>query len=180
MVSYCEPHLNIMSTCGKVAPADRHHLEDHLPQEILQTTTIFPSATGNSLDTQIKQLQLTGVAPESFSYLAPLELYRYEKPYLSRLPCLNGLKRTNIASQNYPVTVFDVSGHEELFTLSESGFQFSKFPVQINSWTDSSVCSTYMPMLSEWLKQQLNCERVFLYAYNVSCRRFATFEAILS
>jgi len=158
----------------------RHHLEEPLPQEIPQATTIFPSATCSSLDTQLKQSQLAGVVPESFCYLAPLALYHYEKPYLSRLPCLNGLKRTNIASQNYPVTVFDVSGHEELFTLSESGFQFSKFPVQINSWTDSSVCSTYMPMLSKWLKQQLNCQRVFLYAYNVSCGRLATFEAISS
>jgi len=113
------------------------------------------------------RLQLPKVVPEAFNYLAPLTLYHSEKPYLSRLPFLEGLKRTNIVGQSYPVTIYNVGGREQFFHLEASGFEFLKFPVQTTTWTDDYVRSEYMPLLSSWLKDHFHCGSVLLYAYNV-------------
>jgi hypothetical protein len=105
--------------------------------------------------------------PASFHYLSPLKLYSHQKPYLSRLPFLKGLKRTNIVGQSYPMTIFDVSGHEDSFTLEKSGFQFLPLQFHASTWTDQSVQSEYIPMLSKWLKGHFACDEVFVYAFNV-------------
>ena len=128
----------------------------------------FSSTPNVNLDEQFSRLQLVGVAPKTFNYLAPLELYLYQKPYLSRLPCLENLKRTNIIGESYSVTIYNVCGNEDFFTLEESGFQFLRLPAQIVSWTDHAVRSDYLPMLSRWLKDFFSCDRVLIYAYNVS------------
>jgi hypothetical protein len=113
-------------------------------------------------------MNLQLVTCDEFHFLVPLDLYRTEKPYLSRLPCGTNLARTNIVTERHTIKVFDVSGHESFFTLEESGFQFAKSPIRMQQWTDSSVCSEYIPKLEEWLIQHLNCSGVFIYAYNVS------------
>ena len=138
---------------------------------INQSTSQGCSSTPNvNLDEQLSRLQLVRVALKTFNYLAPIDLYLYQKPYLSRLPCLDNLKRTNIVGQSYSVTVYNICGNEDSFTLEESGFQFLKLPAQITSWTDHSVRSNYLPMLSVWLKELFSCDRVLIYAYNVSSR----------
>jgi hypothetical protein len=135
-----------------------------------------PFEFSNYLDEQINRLKLPSVTPKSFPHLAPLKLYHSEKPYLSRLPYMPELKRTNIITENHPITIFDVSGNESFFKLDESGFEFAKSPIRMQQWNDSSVCSEYIPRLKEWLKQHLNCSGVFIYAYNVSHRSLRTCE----
>lgn len=117
----------------------------------------------------IKALTMPYVTPVVFPYLAPSELYRFEKPYLSRLPYAAELKRTNIITESHPVRIFSVSGNEEYFILDECGFQFAKSPIQLQQWDERSVRSEYIPRMTDWLKSYLNCQRIFIYAYNVSC-----------
>ena len=124
----------------------------------------------NRLDSQIRRAGLKAVTSTSFNYLAPLAIYRSEKPYLSRLPSLPGLIRTNIVGRSHTVHIHEVSGNEQLFTLDQSGFEFTQFPAPIQDWTDSNVCETYIPKLADWLRGYLNCARVYIYAYNVSCQ----------
>lgn len=119
------------------------------------------------LEDYLKSAQLETVIPESFNYLAPIPLYRSEKPYLSRLPFCEGLKRTNIVGQSYSVEIFNVAGREEHFLLETSGFQFLRFPIPATSWTQDYVRSDYIPLLSRWLKGHFNCDEVLIYAYNV-------------
>lgn len=104
------------------------------------------------------------------NYLAPLELYLEQKPYHCRLPLIDGLKRSNLAMQSYPVTIEDISGKEDNFTLERSGFQFLKFPVEISSWSDSVVVTEYIPAISSWLKEYFQSERALVYSYNVSAK----------
>ncbi len=168
------PVGDINSTCSStVAPSNTNSrsLGQSPALRINQSTSQDFSSTPNiNLDEQLSRLQLVRVAPKTFNYLAPIDLYIYQKPYLSRLPCLDNLKRTNIVGQSYSVTVHNICGNEDLFTLEESGFQFLKLPAQMVSWTDHSVRSMYLPMLSVWLKEFFSCDRVLVYAYNVSSR----------
>lgn len=125
------------------------------------------------LDEQIRKLNLPTVRPEQFHHLAPLELYRRQKPYKCQLPesCFGGFKMHNLVSQSYPVTIADITGHESLFSLAVSGFEFAKCPLAVQDWSDACVSSEYLPRLVEWLKGRLGCRDVFCYAYNVRpCR----------
>jgi hypothetical protein len=102
----------------------------------------------------------------TFSYLAPLALYKSEKPYLSRLPSLPGLTRTNIVAKSYDVKVQEISGKEKDFLLDDCGFEFAKFPCEITQWSDAIAQSYYLPALGVWLEAHLKA-RVYIYAYNV-------------
>ncbi len=75
---------------------------------------------------------------------------------------------SNLVTKHYPVSIYDVSGNEELFTLAKSGFEFTKCPVPMREWTDRFMTEEYNPKLENWLKEYLNCESVFIYSYNVS------------
>lgn len=113
-------------------------------------------------------MKLPYVTPGSFPHLVPSKRYDIEKPYLSRLPYSPSLKRTNIVTQSNSLNVYDVSGNEKFFKLEESGFEFVKSPIRMQEWNDLSVNAEYIPRLKQWLKQHLDCSRVFIYAYNVS------------
>jgi hypothetical protein len=123
----------------------------------------------DELDEQFRNLILPKVFPKSFNHLAPLELYQKEKPYKCQLPeaCFPGLKMHNLVSQSYHVGIADVTGHEDMFSLAISGFEFATCPISIEEWSDDSVSAQYLPGLAQWLKQCTGCRDVFCYAYNV-------------
>lgn len=114
--------------------------------------------------------QITGlpkIQVDSFKYLAPLDIYKTEKPFFSQLPCGTQLPRTNLVESNHPVEIHDICGKESLFKLDEAGFQFMQVPTRISEWTDESVQAEYLPELSAWLKESFSCEEVFIYNYNL-------------
>jgi hypothetical protein len=104
---------------------------------------------------------------DSFKYLAPLELYKIEKPFFSQLPCGTQLQRTNLVESNHHVEIHDICGKESLLKLDEAGFQFMQLPTRVSEWTDESVQAEYLPELSASLKEFFSCEKVFIYNYNV-------------
>jgi hypothetical protein len=112
-------------------------------------------------------MRLPKIQVDSITYLAPLKLYDTEKPYFSQLPCGTKLPRTNLVESDHRVEVRDVCGKEDLFKLDETGFQFVHLPTRISEWTDESVQSEYLPDISSWLKEYLQCEKVYIYNYNV-------------
>lgn len=116
----------------------------------------------------IADLSLSCVQPNSFTYLSPSEIYTREKPYYSRLPFLNSLKRTNVVGKSYQgVQIFDVSKREEFFRLDESGFEYVKAPVSTDAWTDAFVREEYLPQMAQWLESRFSCKKAHIYAYNV-------------
>lgn len=117
----------------------------------------------------ILNMQLARIYPSSFNYLAPLQIYSSEKPYHSRIPFPDNVKRTNIEVQSYDITIFDIRGKENLFTLEQSGFRYLHLPTNISHWTDQIVLSEYLPFISNWLKIYFDSRRVLVYTYNV-CR----------
>jgi len=137
----------------------------------IQRQTLVPTGRvshRNELDQLIQTLQLKSVPSGEISFLAFANIYHTEKPYLSRLPSGTNLPRTNLVTSNHQIDVFEISGHESSFALAKSGFEYATSSVQMQQWDDFSVCSEYIPKMESWLQEYLNCERVFIYAYNVS------------
>ncbi|KAH9207069.1 hypothetical protein DL95DRAFT_314382, partial [Leptodontidium sp. 2 PMI_412] len=119
------------------------------------------------MEISLRDLNLKSVQSAGMSFLAPLDIYQIDKPYLSRLPSGTSLPRTNIITSDHRVEVFDLSGHESSFLLADSGFEFTKSPVRMRQWNDSSVCSQYIQQMEIWLKDHFKCAQVLIYAYNV-------------
>ncbi len=121
------------------------------------------------LDEQFRGLNLPSVRPKSFNHLSPEDVYQADKPYKCQLPedCFPGFEMHNLRSTPYPVSIADVTGHEALFSLPVSGFEFARCPLAVQSWSDECVMSEYLPSLVEWLKRRLGCREVYCYAYNV-------------
>ncbi|KAF2177442.1 hypothetical protein K469DRAFT_807586 [Zopfia rhizophila CBS 207.26] len=132
-------------------------------------------------DELIKRLHLTSVTPNEFNYLAGLETYRREKPYYSRLPLVNGLKRTNVIGQSYgDVKIFDVTGSEHAFQLEQSSFEYVKVPVHTKEWSDVFVREEYLPSMVEWLRIRFDCKKVHIYAYNVTASTHKNGQLLLT
>jgi hypothetical protein len=136
-------------------------------EKIPTPSQIAPTYSVTSLDNKIRDLKLIGVTPQSFNYLAPLGIYCHQKPYHSRLPFPYGVSGSNIATKSFPVTIFDIRGNEDLFTLEHSGFRFLDLPVNISNWTDDTVVSEYLPLMSTWLKSYFESKKVLIYNYSV-------------
>lgn len=122
-----------------------------------------------ALDDEFRGLNLPTVEPEAFHHLAPQALYQSDKPYKCQLPkdCFPGFKMHNLLSKSYRVSIADIAGHEDRFSLAVSGFEFAKCPIAVQSWSDANVSSVYLPGLVSWLKERLGRRDVFCYAYNV-------------
>ncbi|PMD40612.1 hypothetical protein L207DRAFT_582798 [Hyaloscypha variabilis F] len=132
------------------------------PQSVLTQV----AKASSDVDDLIRKCKLHTADPSVFHFLIPLNLYKTEKPYLSRLPSGTELPRTNIRTESQVLKVFDVSGYEPHFTLERSGFQYAKSPIRMEHWNDSSVCSEYIPKVEAWLVKHLKCSDAFVYAYN--------------
>ena len=120
------------------------------------------------LDNLIHILQLPSVRPNLFGFLAPLDIYDREKPYKYQVPGFEAVGRTNVESTHRPVTIYDISSSENFFNLAESGFCFTRCPVQIESWAGNKAEENYISKLSAWLKDLMKCESVLVYDYQVS------------
>jgi hypothetical protein len=139
--------------------------------ELSDSDSDFDLSSASTTDISDLVAKLPKVQGATITYLAPLELYKTQKPYFSQLPCGTALARTNLVESDHPVEVRDISGKEDMFELDETGFQFMHLPTNISDWTDESVQSEYLPDISAWLKEHFKCKNVFIYNYNV--RRFS-------
>jgi len=75
---------------------------------------------------------------------------------------------SNIATENYPVPIHDISGHEKSFRLDVSGFQFYDCPISVGEWNDQAITESYLPALRDWAVTLLGGDSGLVYSYNVS------------
>jgi hypothetical protein len=121
------------------------------------------------LDELIRRSNLPST-PTGLYYLAPLDIYRREKVFRLQVPRLHGIQTSNLAVSNYQVPIYDVSDHDSIFKLDESGFEYTKCDVEVKGWTDEYIQTDYLPQLLDWLKKYLGCQSstiVIPYSYNV-------------
>lgn len=116
-----------------------------------------PSRGANELEVQI-----------NIRHLAPLTLYRTEKPYLSRLPQIVGFDRTNIVDNEYRVTLQNVISNAQRYSLDVAGFEYRVIPFPITVWDDNVITEHYIPCVQKWLTNALGADYVTIYAFNVN------------
>jgi hypothetical protein len=121
------------------------------------------------LDLEIHKQSFPSVVTNDMYHLAPLQLYQRVKPYKCHLPTslFPNFQMTNLLTKPYSVTIFNIAGFEHLFTLAQSGFEFARFPVNVQQWTDQTVKAIYLPTLAQWLKKRYGALDVHFYTYNV-------------
>ncbi|KAI4270162.1 MAG: hypothetical protein L6R38_007213 [Xanthoria sp. 2 TBL-2021] len=94
-------------------------------------------------------------------YLEPSELYASEKPYFVSFPVdgIEGATQSNIKqSQHSNINVSDIRGHEEDFTLDNTGFEFSRFDSKF-TYADfdnfDSIKDAYFEEVATFLRTRL-------------------------
>ncbi|GFF30885.1 hypothetical protein IFM61606_10607, partial [Aspergillus udagawae] len=130
------------------------------------------------IDSEIKQLRLPGTQVKGFNYLLWSPRYLFEKPFHSRLPLLDCLKRNNVQSKAYVVTIHDLSGCEDQFNLATSGFHFLRCPIDMEDWTDKCIRDKYLPSMQDWLQKYFSCEQAHVYTYNVILQSVITHSSL--
>lgn len=156
--SWSDDAASVSSTSDNRPPLDESSVRD---------SCVCRSSQTKLLDADMNKRGFKTVFPALLYYLAPLSKYHTEKPYLSRLPSLPGFVRTNIVGCEKVVQIHEATGHEDLFTLDSSGFEFAKWSFSLAPWTEACVRNLYLPSLCQWLKSYLLCSDVHVYAYNV-------------
>ncbi|GFF57829.1 hypothetical protein IFM46972_10915 [Aspergillus udagawae] len=123
----------------------------------------------NEIDQNLRVLGLRSCDVTGFNYLDWSPRYRIEKPFHSRLPVLDCLSRSNVATKAYTVPVHDVAGFEDYFSLAISGFQFIVCPSGMVEWSDAEIQRLYLPSMRLWLQEHFQASFVYIYSYNLRC-----------
>lgn len=138
--------------------------------EALQAPTAQPPQRFTSNSVELESLRLETITLQDFRCLADLDLYKPENPLHSRLPYLNGLKRTNIAGQSHQnVSNSDISQSSYSFFLDRSSFEYIEAPVNLAQYTHDMVEFEYLPRMSKWPRDHYRCRKAYVYTYNVRC-----------
>lgn len=83
---------------------------------------------------------------------------------------------SNVEHEAYPHEVTDIRGHERLFSLDKSGFEFVQDPIpdeliqQIRNNEDEEIEEKYYPKIEELLKKHTGADRVFIFDHTVRRR----------
>lgn len=94
--------------------------------------------------------------------------HEQEKPYTFRVPLSpESLLQSNFDGAWSQIMLTDARGHEDLFTLDRDGFEWITHTCQVNVLEHSVDFSVhaYMNEMSEFLRQYLDAQEVFIYDY---------------
>ena len=123
-------------------------------------------------------------------YLKPLELYQNVKPYHINIPASalpTGLQCNEESAPYHNVLVRNLRGHEEDFSLDNSGFQVFghkrsslkerqsaqevNLALQEDEYNDSDIVrQKYYSAIEKFVKQMLGAERVVAFTHDVHDR----------
>ncbi|KAI8652086.1 hypothetical protein NCS56_01425400 [Fusarium sp. Ph1] len=98
--------------------------------------------------------------------------YKTEKPYYSNVPFTEtDAPSTNVVSKKSCVTLHDIRGNENIFSLDVHGFELIKHPLDFDQWQDGhKVVRDVYPGIIELLKGQLG-EDVRVVVFDHTLRR---------
>lgn len=133
----------------------------------------FTSWLGQSSLASTDTLEL-GALPKrevSLEFLDDLDpMYKTEKPYYSNVPFTEtDAPSTNVISKKSRVTLHDIRGSEDLFSLDVHGFESIKHSLDFEQWQDGhKVVQDVYPKIIELLKRQLGEDvRVVVFDHTV-------------
>ncbi|KAE8404376.1 hypothetical protein BDV37DRAFT_282925 [Aspergillus pseudonomiae] len=150
-------------TASMIAPDLKRTPVNDQEEELEQRTRC------NEIDQKLRVLGLPSCEVTGFNYLDWSPKYQIEKPFHSRLPVLDCLSRSNVATKAYTVPVYNIAGFEGYFSLAISGFQFIVCPSGMVEWSDAEVQRLYLPRMRLWLQEHFKASFVYIYSYNLRC-----------
>ncbi|KAI0357451.1 hypothetical protein OH77DRAFT_102370 [Trametes cingulata] len=106
----------------------------------------------------------------TLNYYAPLD-DSTELPYFYAWPQAER-PRTNVGSEPHPVVVHDARGHEDEYTLDDSGFQFVKWPSKETTFDDDErIKNEYYTETEELLNKVTGAKRVLIFDHTIRRRK---------
>jgi hypothetical protein len=105
-------------------------------------------------------------------YMKPQSLYEKEKPYFLNVPVEEGsdLAQTNVNYTRISVSVTDIRGQQDKFTLDEHGFQLRTFHSKL-SYDDfddpKKLTSLFYPEVQAFLRASLGATDALTFDYQV-------------
>jgi hypothetical protein len=108
-------------------------------------------------------------------YMKPQPLYEKEKPYFLNVPVDDGgdLAQTNVGYTRIPVSVTDIRGQQDKFTLDKHGFQLGTFHSKLNydDFADTKkLTSLFYAEVQRFLRSSLGATDVLTFDYQVRAR----------
>ncbi|KAG0640046.1 hypothetical protein HOY80DRAFT_885307 [Tuber brumale] len=136
--------------------------------EMITTTTV----KGSDYDKVVK-LKEPNTVQTNLWYLKPGFT---AKPTFVSVTVPGVFESSNVEHEAYPHEVTDVRGHERLFSLDKSGFEFVHNAVpdeiiqHIRNNEDEEIERKYYPKIEELLKKHTGADRVFIFDHTVRKR----------
>ena len=105
-------------------------------------------------------------------YLAPLPIYKTEKPFFLNIPVhrIEGARQTNVTHIARNITFMDIRGHEASFSLDTSGFETCEMSTKLSydDFLDPQIIQqVYFEEIAQVLKNTTGAEEVLLWDYQV-------------
>ena len=107
-------------------------------------------------------------------YIAPLPLYREEKPFFLNIPVhhIAGARQTNVTHTDRQVTFTDIRSHKHLFSLDINGFEISRMTTNL-SYEDfanpKTIVTKYFDEVKTILGLATGAELILPWDYQVGC-----------
>lgn len=91
-----------------------------------------------------------------------------EKPYVSKIPPpYSDQPQINFGGVYRQVVLTDIRGLENLFSLDESGFEFTNHAWSISGLVTGHDINGYIHEMSDWLLAYLGCSEVLVFDYTI-------------
>ncbi|PGH34607.1 hypothetical protein GX50_02591 [[Emmonsia] crescens] len=107
-------------------------------------------------------------------YTERLPLYEKEKPFFLNFPPSGpGQRQSNVVYCRREVPITDVRGHEELFALDTTGFQYKHFETSVayeSFASPATIEGTFLKEVEAFLTTELNADYVLAWDYQVRRR----------
>lgn len=100
-------------------------------------------------------------------HIAPLALWKTEKPFCLTLPLPPGQPKSNVVADNHTDIHFcDVRGREQDFSLDRHGFAFDTLPpISVDIDDSKAVEEDYVQQMEEFLSAKMGADLVYIFDY---------------
>jgi len=111
------------------------------------------------------------MAVTTINFIQQHTLYEEEKPYLLTYEPPNDFPKTNVKLDKREMSINDIRGNEQDFTIDQNGFSIMKIESKLSyeDFNDADlVKSIYLREVAETVKELLGASRVQIFEHLVS------------
>lgn len=108
----------------------------------------------------------------TIAFIKPLEIWKTVKPYSVAFPLSHfpGLSSSNVEFEDYRISINDIRGEHDKFSLEKHGFEVAYQPLPVNRdfFTDETrIEKEYRPLMRDFLQKKLNARKVTIFEHKV-------------